>query len=103
MKIVRAVSPMPDIKTEPMSPSKPVYFVQPKPEDYDSDTDNDSDSESEYEVEIDRPSKRKSWGQIKHAISQVSRKSWTRHVRFQNGLTKEGRILPHRHPISENF
>ena len=44
---------MPDIKTEPMSPSKPVYFVQPKPEDYYSDSESDSDSEMDSDLETD--------------------------------------------------
>ena len=46
MFIAKETLPMPDIKTEPISPSKPVYFVQPKPDDY------DSDSESESEVDL---------------------------------------------------
>ena len=43
MKIAKEILPMPDIKTEPMSPSKPVYFVEPKPEDYESESESDSD------------------------------------------------------------
>ena len=73
MKIVQLnnVLPEPDIKTEPMSPSKPVHFAAPKPEDYhesdcssfmESDSDSyDSDSSSETSSDMETDSENSRW------------------------------------------
>ena len=55
MKIVKKAPSTPDIKTEPMSPSQPVYFVAPNPQgsDPESECEMDTDSTSDYEPEID--------------------------------------------------
>lgn len=45
--------PEPDIKTEPMSPSKPVHFVAPKPEDYYESDSSFMESESDSYEESD--------------------------------------------------
>lgn len=58
MKIVR-ISPELDIKTEPMSPSKPVHFAAPKPENYEDENDSEgeldvlSHSETDSDGELD--------------------------------------------------